>query len=137
MILLPCAGFAEPDYAPQRQPGFRDVPSSQLAPGEDRPDKLASRNRDRRSAFAVEQAHHDSRSGLADWRCLKEVSSRAAVSKSGLLIDYDRTIGDFKHKFECFIRVDGMATAINRQTCVENCSTLRQRGNSLAQFIHR
>src|SRR5437870_2176182 len=126
-MLLPCAGLPETNFASQGQAAFRDVPSLQLTPIEGRFDELAGHNRDRRSAFAVEQAQHHSRSRLADWCRPKQESSRAAVSKSGLQVDHDWTIGNFSDERECLIGIVARATVSARQRRVKNCGILRQR----------
>src|SRR5262249_52476073 len=61
--------------------------------------------------------------------------SCAAVSKSGLLIDHDRTIRGFSDECESFIGTGGCAIVAEGR--VENCGILRQGGYSLAQLTHR
>src|SRR5215510_10980260 len=136
-MLLPRGGFPEADFASRRQPGFRDAPSLQLAPIEDRSDELSSRNRDCRGAFTVEEAQQDSRSRLADWRRMKEESSRAAVPKPGFLVDHDWTVGDFSDERECIIGIVARTIGADGQGRIENCRILRQCGNALAKIVHR
>src|SRR5215510_7906928 len=122
-ILLPCVGFPEADFASRRQIVFGNLPLLEHAPVEDRFDELASHNWDCRCTFTVEEAQQDTRSRLADWRRLNEESSRTAVSKSGLLINHDWTIGNFSDECESIIGTVACATAAEGR--VENCSILR------------